>query len=128
MFKGVDKAHVIQEARAFNDPNVDSGRCIQIMTKLLYLLGKGENFRYISSPVPIGEEQRRWGKRFICESSYERKEGFVGGKGDFGADVEAYQGKQRSGQLAAALVAAPWKLEEKRVRTNGLNGLPPVCG
>eukprot|EP00285_Hemiselmis_virescens_P012304 CAMPEP_0173381208 /NCGR_PEP_ID=MMETSP1356-20130122/3642_1 /TAXON_ID=77927 ORGANISM="Hemiselmis virescens, Strain PCC157" /NCGR_SAMPLE_ID=MMETSP1356 /ASSEMBLY_ACC=CAM_ASM_000847 /LENGTH=609 /DNA_ID=CAMNT_0014334967 /DNA_START=27 /DNA_END=1852 /DNA_ORIENTATION=- len=44
MFRGVDKAHVIQEARAFNDPNVESSKCIQIMTKLLYLLGKGENF------------------------------------------------------------------------------------
>mmetsp|Transcript_9822 Transcript_9822/g.22413 ORF Transcript_9822/g.22413 Transcript_9822/m.22413 type:complete len:891 (-) Transcript_9822:151-2823(-) len=43
-FRGVDKAHVIQEARMFNDPNVDPARCIQLMTKLLYLLGKGENF------------------------------------------------------------------------------------
>ena len=43
-FRGVDKAHVIQEARMFNDPNVEPARCIQLMTKLLYLLGKGENF------------------------------------------------------------------------------------
>jgi hypothetical protein len=26
MFRGVDKAHVIQEARAFNDPNVESSK------------------------------------------------------------------------------------------------------
>jgi len=43
-FKGVDKAHVIQEARMFNEPDVDPNKCIQLMTKLLYLLGKGENF------------------------------------------------------------------------------------
>jgi len=43
-FKGVDKAHVIQEARMFNQPDVDPNKCIQLMTKLLYLLGKGENF------------------------------------------------------------------------------------
>lgn len=28
MFRGVDKAHVIQEARAFNDPNVESSRSV----------------------------------------------------------------------------------------------------
>ena len=44
VFKGVDKAHVIQEARIFNDTQVDTSRCIQVMTKLLYLLGKGDNF------------------------------------------------------------------------------------
>jgi coatomer protein complex subunit gamma len=44
VFKGVDKAHVIQEARIFNDTHVDTARCIQVMTKLLYLLGKGDNF------------------------------------------------------------------------------------
>mmetsp|Transcript_10309 Transcript_10309/g.24194 ORF Transcript_10309/g.24194 Transcript_10309/m.24194 type:complete len:892 (-) Transcript_10309:115-2790(-) len=43
-FRGVDKAHVIQEARIFNDPQVEPSRCITLMTKLLYLLGKGENF------------------------------------------------------------------------------------
>jgi len=43
-FKGVDKAHVIQEARIFNDPNVEAHKCTALMTKLLYLLGKGENF------------------------------------------------------------------------------------
>ena len=43
-FKGVDKAHVIQEARMFNQPDVDPAKCIQLMTKILYLLGKGENF------------------------------------------------------------------------------------
>lgn len=43
-FRGVDKAHIIQEARIFNDPSVEPWRCTQLMTKLLYLLGKGENF------------------------------------------------------------------------------------
>ena len=28
----------------FNQPDVDPNKCIQLMTKLLYLLGKGENF------------------------------------------------------------------------------------
>ncbi|KAJ1483143.1 hypothetical protein T484DRAFT_1801592 [Baffinella frigidus] len=49
-FKGVDKAHVIQEARIFNDPNVEAQRCTALMTKLLYLLGKGENFTSKAMP------------------------------------------------------------------------------
>mmetsp|Transcript_4485 Transcript_4485/g.7532 ORF Transcript_4485/g.7532 Transcript_4485/m.7532 type:complete len:900 (-) Transcript_4485:576-3275(-) len=43
-FYGIDKGAVLQEARCFNDPQIDARRCQQVITKLLYLLSQGESF------------------------------------------------------------------------------------
>lgn len=43
-FYGIDKGAVLQEARCFNDPQVDPRKCQQVITKLLYLLNQGETF------------------------------------------------------------------------------------
>ncbi|KAL6759224.1 adaptin N terminal region-domain-containing protein [Haematococcus lacustris] len=43
-FYGIDKGAVLQEARCFNDPQIDARRCQQVITKLLYLLSQGETF------------------------------------------------------------------------------------
>ncbi|WOH04633.1 hypothetical protein DCAR_0624044 [Daucus carota subsp. sativus] len=43
-FHGLEKGAVLQEARVFNDPQLDPRRCSQVITKLLYLLNQGESF------------------------------------------------------------------------------------
>ncbi|BBM97369.1 coatomer subunit gamma [Marchantia polymorpha subsp. ruderalis] len=43
-FYGIEKGAVLQEARVFNDPQLDARRCAQVITKLLYLLNQGETF------------------------------------------------------------------------------------
>ncbi|XP_071691790.1 coatomer subunit gamma-like [Rutidosis leptorrhynchoides] len=43
-FSGIEKGAVLQEARVFNDPQLDSRRCSQVITKLLYLLNQGDSF------------------------------------------------------------------------------------
>ncbi|RWW15215.1 hypothetical protein GW17_00020952, partial [Ensete ventricosum] len=51
-FLGMEKGTVLQEARVFNDPQLDARRCAQVtesnldlvITKLLYLLNQGETF------------------------------------------------------------------------------------
>ena len=43
-FYGIEKGAVLQEARIFNDSNIDARRCQQVITKLLYLLHQGETF------------------------------------------------------------------------------------
>ncbi|CAI9765515.1 unnamed protein product [Fraxinus pennsylvanica] len=43
-FMGIEKGAVLQEARVFNDPQLDAKRCSQVITKLLYLLNQGETF------------------------------------------------------------------------------------
>mmetsp|Transcript_62 Transcript_62/g.100 ORF Transcript_62/g.100 Transcript_62/m.100 type:complete len:901 (-) Transcript_62:1459-4161(-) len=43
-FYGIDKGAVLQEARCFNDPQIDARKCQQVITKLLYLLSQGESF------------------------------------------------------------------------------------
>ncbi|MBA0712049.1 hypothetical protein Golax_011174, partial [Gossypium laxum] len=43
-FLGIEKGAVLQEARVFNDPQLDPRRCSQVITKLLYLLNQGETF------------------------------------------------------------------------------------
>ncbi|KAF8047310.1 hypothetical protein N665_3101s0005 [Sinapis alba] len=43
-FMGIEKGAVLQEARVFNDAQVDPRRCSQVITKLLYLLNQGESF------------------------------------------------------------------------------------
>lgn len=43
-FFGIEKGAVLQEARVFNDPQLDARRCAQVITKLLYLLNQGETF------------------------------------------------------------------------------------
>ncbi|XP_076897530.1 coatomer subunit gamma-2-like [Bidens hawaiensis] len=43
-FSGIEKGAVLQEARVFNDPQLDSRRCSQVITKLLYLLNQGDTF------------------------------------------------------------------------------------
>ncbi|KAL7125366.1 hypothetical protein ABFS83_14G112700 [Erythranthe nasuta] len=43
-FMGIEKGAVLQEARVFNDPQLDARKCSQVITKLLYLLNQGETF------------------------------------------------------------------------------------
>ncbi|XP_019097054.1 PREDICTED: coatomer subunit gamma-like [Camelina sativa] len=47
-FMGIEKGAVLQEARVFNDPQLDPRRCSQVITKLLYLLNQGEAFTKVS--------------------------------------------------------------------------------
>ncbi|XP_022746877.1 coatomer subunit gamma [Durio zibethinus] len=48
-FSGIEKGAVLQEARVFNDPQLDPRRCSQVITKLLYLLNQGETFTKIEA-------------------------------------------------------------------------------
>ncbi|XP_024376608.1 coatomer subunit gamma-2 [Physcomitrium patens] len=43
-FYGIEKSAVLQEARVFNDRELDARRCAQVITKLLYLINQGETF------------------------------------------------------------------------------------
>ncbi|CAH8320237.1 unnamed protein product [Eruca vesicaria subsp. sativa] len=48
-FMGIEKGAVLQEARVFNDSQVDPRRCSQVITKLLYLLNQGESFTKVEA-------------------------------------------------------------------------------
>ncbi|KAH0915276.1 hypothetical protein HID58_029722, partial [Brassica napus] len=48
-FMGIEKGAVLQEARVFNDAQVDPRRCSQVITKLLYLLNQGESFTKVEA-------------------------------------------------------------------------------
>ncbi|KAJ4964927.1 hypothetical protein NE237_016776 [Protea cynaroides] len=48
-FIGIEKGSVLQEARVFNDPQLDPRRCSQVITKLLYLLNQGESFTKVEA-------------------------------------------------------------------------------
>ncbi|XP_022970486.1 coatomer subunit gamma-2-like isoform X1 [Cucurbita maxima] len=48
-FMGIEKGSVLQEARVFNDPQLDPRRCSQVITRLLYLLNQGETFTKIEA-------------------------------------------------------------------------------
>lgn len=48
-FFGIEKGAVLQEARAFHDPQLDAKRCSQVITKLLYLLNQGETFTKVEA-------------------------------------------------------------------------------
>uniref|UniRef100_A0A1J3JA67 Coatomer subunit gamma n=1 Tax=Noccaea caerulescens TaxID=107243 RepID=A0A1J3JA67_NOCCA len=48
-FMGIEKGAVLQEARVFNDPQVDPRKCSQVITKLLYLLNQGESFTKVEA-------------------------------------------------------------------------------
>ncbi|KAH0462371.1 hypothetical protein IEQ34_009946 [Dendrobium chrysotoxum] len=48
-YLGIEKGAVLQEARVFNDPQLDARRCSQVITKLLYLLNQGESFTKIEA-------------------------------------------------------------------------------
>uniref|UniRef100_A0A803LDS6 Coatomer subunit gamma n=1 Tax=Chenopodium quinoa TaxID=63459 RepID=A0A803LDS6_CHEQI len=48
-FLGIEKGAVLQEARVFNDPQLDPRRCSQVITKLLYLLNQGESFTKVEA-------------------------------------------------------------------------------
>eukprot|EP00850_Spirogloea_muscicola_P021555 SM000253S09044 [mRNA] locus=s253:58045:64400:- [translate_table: standard] len=48
-FYGIEKGAVLQEARVFNDPQLDARRCAQVITKLLYLLNQGETFTKVEA-------------------------------------------------------------------------------
>ncbi|XP_022876273.1 coatomer subunit gamma-2-like isoform X1 [Olea europaea var. sylvestris] len=48
-FLGIEKGAVLQDARVFNDPQLDARRCSQVITKLLYLLNQGETFTKIEA-------------------------------------------------------------------------------
>lgn len=44
LFSGLEKAIVLQEARCFNEPQLDARKCQQVITKLMYLNIQGEEF------------------------------------------------------------------------------------
>ncbi|KAF3341541.1 Coatomer subunit gamma-2 [Carex littledalei] len=46
-FFGIEKGAVLQEARVFNDSQIDARRCSQVITKLLYLLNQGDTFTQV---------------------------------------------------------------------------------
>ncbi|TYH94255.1 hypothetical protein ES332_A12G029000v1 [Gossypium tomentosum] len=48
-FLGIEKGAVLQEARVFNDHQLDPRRCSQVITKLLYLLNQGETFTKVEA-------------------------------------------------------------------------------
>ncbi|XP_022148569.1 coatomer subunit gamma-like [Momordica charantia] len=48
-FLGIEKGTVLQEARVFNDPQLDTRKCSQVITKLLYLLNQGETFTKVEA-------------------------------------------------------------------------------
>ncbi|KAL8168169.1 hypothetical protein V2J09_009669 [Rumex salicifolius] len=48
-FLGIEKGAVLQEARVFNDPQLDPKRCSQVITKLLYLLNQGDAFTKVEA-------------------------------------------------------------------------------
>ncbi|ONL95695.1 Coatomer subunit gamma [Zea mays] len=48
-FFGIEKGSVLQEARAFHDPQLDVRRCSQVIIKLLYLLNQGETFTKVEA-------------------------------------------------------------------------------
>ncbi|KAF7049843.1 hypothetical protein CFC21_058308 [Triticum aestivum] len=48
-FFGIEKGAVLQEARAFHDPQLDARRCSQVITKLLYLINQGESFTKVEA-------------------------------------------------------------------------------
>jgi len=43
-FQGLDKSRVLQESRSFNDTPINHRKCIQILSKILYLLNQGTTF------------------------------------------------------------------------------------
>mmetsp|Transcript_24638 Transcript_24638/g.60544 ORF Transcript_24638/g.60544 Transcript_24638/m.60544 type:complete len:733 (+) Transcript_24638:239-2437(+) len=43
-FWGIEKGAVLQEARCFNESQLDARRCQQVITKLLYLCNQGDSF------------------------------------------------------------------------------------
>ncbi|CAA7387861.1 unnamed protein product [Spirodela intermedia] len=49
LFFGIEKGAVLQEARVFNDPQLDPRRCSEVITKLLYLLNQGETFTKVEA-------------------------------------------------------------------------------
>ncbi|KAJ1704739.1 hypothetical protein LUZ63_004518 [Rhynchospora breviuscula] len=46
-FFGIEKGAVLQEARVFNDPQIDPRRCSQVITKVLYILNQGDTLTQI---------------------------------------------------------------------------------
>lgn len=43
-FSSLDRSSVLQEARVFHQTPINTRRCCEILTKILYLINKGENF------------------------------------------------------------------------------------
>jgi len=43
-FQGLDKSTVLQESRSFNDTPINTRKCIQILSKVLYLMNQGTHF------------------------------------------------------------------------------------
>ena len=58
-FWGIEKGAVLQEARCFNESQLDARRCQQVITKLLYLLNQGETFTKVRTGHNDRDERRR---------------------------------------------------------------------
>mmetsp|Transcript_10305 Transcript_10305/g.47295 ORF Transcript_10305/g.47295 Transcript_10305/m.47295 type:complete len:890 (+) Transcript_10305:147-2816(+) len=48
-FWGIEKGAVLQEARCFNESQLDARRCQQVITKLLYLSNQGDSFTKVEA-------------------------------------------------------------------------------
>ena len=58
-FWGIEKGAVLQEARCFNESQLDARRCQQVITKLLYLLNQGETFTKVRARHDDRDERRQ---------------------------------------------------------------------
>jgi hypothetical protein len=67
-FWGIEKGAVLQEARCFNESQLDARRCQQVITKLLYLLNQGVTF----TKVRARRDDRALGHKTRVESHRSR--------------------------------------------------------
>ena len=44
VFTNIDKVNVVQDTRVFSDSPLSPKRCVLLLSKVLYLLGQGEQF------------------------------------------------------------------------------------
>eukprot|EP00201_Polytomella_parva_P011942 CAMPEP_0175059692 /NCGR_PEP_ID=MMETSP0052_2-20121109/12575_1 /TAXON_ID=51329 ORGANISM="Polytomella parva, Strain SAG 63-3" /NCGR_SAMPLE_ID=MMETSP0052_2 /ASSEMBLY_ACC=CAM_ASM_000194 /LENGTH=891 /DNA_ID=CAMNT_0016325273 /DNA_START=59 /DNA_END=2737 /DNA_ORIENTATION=+ len=66
-FYGIDKSIVLQEARVFNDTQIDPRKCQQVITKLLYLIHQGEQFtKKEASEVFFGNDPNLRRMVYLC--------------------------------------------------------------
>ncbi|CAF2902989.1 unnamed protein product, partial [Rotaria sp. Silwood2] len=45
-YKNIEKASVLQEARTFNETPVNARKCIQILTKIIYMINQKKRNKY----------------------------------------------------------------------------------
>ncbi|KAE8667416.1 Coatomer subunit gamma-2 [Hibiscus syriacus] len=73
-FMGIEKGAVLQEARVFNDPQLDPRRCSQVITKLLYLLNQGETFTKLTSFALVSTVGGSYRSFLCCDKLFQSKD------------------------------------------------------